>query len=143
MSNKLLKYFLFVILVLGLIMVRVYQKDLFYDPLLYFFEQNNQPGYLLNLNIPKHLVSITFRYAINTTLSMGIIYLLFMKKSYLKASSIIFLLGWLIFLPLYYYFIHTRFNYSLMIGFYVRRFLIQPVMGIILTLAFFYLKKSH
>jgi len=143
MINKLLKYILLIILVSGLIMVRVYQEDLFYDPLLYFFEQNDNQSYLLNLNVNKHLVSITFRYAINTTLSMGIIYLLFGKKSYLKVSAIIFLLGWLIFLPLYYYFIHTRFTYSLMIGFYVRRFLIQPMMGIILTLAFFYLKKSN
>ncbi len=140
--NKLLRYLLLIILVSGLIMVRVYQIDLFYDPLLYFFEQNDQPSYLSNLNIPKHLISISLRYAINAILSIGIIYLLFEKKSYLKASSIIFLIGWLIFLPLYYYFIHTGFTYSLMLGFYIRRFLIQPIMGIILTLAFFYLKKS-
>lgn len=138
--NKWLRYSIAGILTIGLILIRLNEESLFYDPLLYYFK-NSYEVTLLEIDITKHLISVTIRYGINTLLSIGIIYMLFNKKSYIKISGIVFLIGWVIFLPIYYLFINTEFEYSLMIGFYIRRFLIQPIIGIILILALFYLEK--
>lgn len=142
MSKK-LQYSLLGILILGLILIRLNQEHLFYDPLLHFFKSSHNKTNLLEIHIPKHLMSVTFRYLINTFLSLGIIYILFKNKKYIKISGIVFFVGWLIFLPIYYIFLDTEFEYSLMIGFYVRRFLIQPIIGIVLILALFYLEKTQ
>lgn len=139
--NKWVKYSLIGGLIIGLVLIRLNQELLFYDPLLHYFKSNYNRINPLEINIPKHLFSITVRYWMNAILSIGIIYLLFEKKKYIKITTIIFLIGWLIFLPIYYLFIDTEFEYSLMIGFYIRRFLIQPIIGIILILALFYLEK--
>ncbi|MFV0530494.1 MAG: exosortase F system-associated membrane protein [Flavobacteriales bacterium] len=138
--NKWLRYSIAGILTIGLILIRLNEESLFYDPLLYYFK-NSYEVTLLEIDITKHLISVTIRYGINTLLSIGIIYMLFNKKNYIKISGIVFLIGWVIFLPIYYLFINTEFEYSLMIGFYIRRFLIQPIIGIILILALFYLEK--
>ncbi|APD07874.1 hypothetical protein UJ101_02374 [Flavobacteriaceae bacterium UJ101] len=139
--NKWLRYSLVAILIMILVLIRLNQESLFYDPLLHYFKSNYDKTNFLEIDVAKHLFSVSIRYWINTFLSVGIIYLLFEKKKYIKISGIVFLVGWLIFLPLYYLFIDTQFEYSLMIGFYVRRFLIQPIIGIILILALFYLEK--
>ncbi len=140
--NKWIRYSIIGVLLIGLILVRLNQEFLFYDPLLHYFKGNfyNKTNFL-EMDTTKHLVSITIRYWVNAVLSIGIIYVLFDKKKYIKTSGIVFLIGWLVFLPIYYIFIETEFEYSLMIGFYVRRFLIQPIIGIILILALFYLEK--
>lgn len=137
--NKVVRYSSIGVLLTLMVLIRLNEQYLFYDPLLNFFK--NKQTYSIEVDSFKHLCSISVRYWLNALLSLGIIYLVFNKKQYIKISGVVFFIAWIIFLLTYYGFMKTHFEYSLMIGFYIRRFLIQPIIGIILILALFYVEK--
>ncbi len=137
--SKGVRYSIIGVLIILMVVIRLNEHRLFYDPLLYFFKNSHID--LTKIDLSKHLVSVSVRYWLNAVLSTGIIYVLFNKKQYIKISGIVFFIAWIIFLPVYALFIETDFEYSLMVGFYIRRFLIQPIIGIILILALFYVEK--
>nr|WP_257867345.1 exosortase F system-associated protein [Flavobacterium sp. J372] len=74
-----------VILVVLLAVVRFYQEDLFYDPLVPFFKTDSV--ILPFLDIPKLLGGLTLRYLINTVLSLGILWFCFKDKKYHQAHN--------------------------------------------------------
>ncbi len=137
--NNILRFTIIGFLILFMILIRLNQELLFYDPILYFFK--NEEVFKFQFDIEKHLISVSFRYFLNSLLSIGIIYFLFLNRRYIKLSALVFSVFLVIFLPIYFLFILDEFEYSQMLGFYIRRFLIQPIMGIILILALFYLEK--
>jgi len=125
-----------------LVIVRVFQYDLFYDPFLLYFKNS----YLNNLGIPefnwfKMTLFLFFRYSINSIISLFIIYTIFKKTDLIKFSIILYLISFLILIPIYYYYINIEFKSGYLAAFYVRRFLIQPLLLFLLVPAFFYQKK--
>ncbi|MGI9526484.1 MAG: exosortase F system-associated membrane protein [Weeksellaceae bacterium] len=139
---KILRWIIVALLIFGLILVRKFQTDLFYDPLLEFFHQDFLNIEFPTMDIPKHFGSIALRYAINSVLSLGIIWFIFLDKEIIKFSAIILGVFFFIFLIPYYYFIATEFSQFYTAGFYVRRLLIQPVMLLILIPAIWYWKNQ-
>lgn len=136
---KFVNYLLAGFLVLALMMVRQFQEELFYDPFLKFFQGDYRNAEYPTYNLFKLLLSVFARYAMNAILSLGIIYFLFQNKKYVKYAAFIFLLAFLILTPLYIYIIESKFSLGFTAGFYVRRFLIQPLLLLILIPAFYYL----
>ena len=131
-----------VILVFLLIIVRIFQHDLFYDPFLLYFKNS----YLNNTSIPeldwfKMTLFLFLRYSINTIISLLIIYTIFKKIDLIKFSISIYLISFLILTPIYYYYISIEFEGGYLAAFYVRRFLIQPLLLFLLVPAFFYQQK--
>ena len=131
-------------LVLLLIMVRVFQYDLFYDPFLLYFKNS----YLNNAGIPefdwlKMTLFLFFRYSINTIISLLIIYTIFKNIDLIKFSIAIYSVSFLILIPIYYYYISIEFENGYLPAFYVRRFLIQPLLLFLLVPAFFYQQKTQ
>ena len=140
---KIVRYFLAALLVLGLLMVRNFQNELFYDPLLAYFQGDFLNSEFPEFNHGKHLMSLSLRYLINSLLSLGIIHLIFQDKAILKISGLLFLLLWVITLPLYWYFISSGFSQFVTAGFYVRRILIQPILLLVLLPAGWYYLRSR
>ncbi|MGB6084488.1 exosortase F system-associated membrane protein [Moheibacter sp.] len=138
--NKWIRYTLAAVLIFGLILVRKYEDNLFYDPFLAFFK-----GDFLNKEFPEYdlvriSIHIIFRYVLNSILSLGIIGLLFWSWKYVKFTALVLLGFLLILLPLYLFMIESEFSIGENLGFYIRRFLIQPMVLLILIPAFYYQK---
>ncbi|WP_299251124.1 exosortase F system-associated protein [uncultured Lacinutrix sp.] len=127
-------FFLFGLLVL----VRAFESKLFYDPYLQFFEND-----YLYLDSPRREVFkltlfTTLRYLINTLISLTILYVFFRDKSIVKFSLIVYALSYIILLVLFLYFVLNPKQENYYMFFNIRRFLIQPLLLILLLPAFYY-----
>jgi len=90
---KLFRYILVVILFLLLVAIRGFEDVLFYDPYLTFFENDYLYVDSPRREVAKLVLNTTLRFALNTIVSLGIIYLVFNDKSILKFSSLIYLIA--------------------------------------------------
>lgn len=140
--NKIYKAIIASVLVLLLILIRYYEKSLFYDPFLIFFEND----YLYAVKPKYHLVwlllSILFRYALNTIISLAILYVVFNDKDIIKFSVLLYSLAFAILICLFLYFLVYLKQADYYLFFVVRRFLIQPLILIFLLPAFYYQKLT-
>ncbi|WP_291119305.1 exosortase F system-associated membrane protein [Empedobacter sp. UBA7248] len=142
MPNKYLRYAIAILLVFGLILVRKFEDVLFYDPFLQYFHRIGHSKFP-EIDLAKLNASLMVRYLINTLLTVLIVWFIFWKKSYVKFSIIIMIIGLIILLPIYNYLISTQFSSGEMVFFYVRRFLIQPMFLLILVPCFYYQEMQH
>lgn len=134
-QNKYLGVF---ILVMGLIAVRIFQSELFYDPLLTFFRGNFQGKPLPEYNVIKLLFYLFLRYFVNSLLSVAIIYLLFKNKNNTQLSVVlytVFAIG--LFSAITFLLINYK-PTDYMSLFYIRRFIIQPYFLLIFIPALYY-----
>ncbi|SUP54261.1 exosortase F-associated protein [Weeksella virosa] len=136
--KKWLRFLWAALFLVGLIMIRVFEKDLFYDPFIEYFQRDtsNQtfPYYVLS----RVNASILFRYALNALLTTAIIAVLFQNKKYTRFTVLVLIISLFVLLPLYNYAIKQEFQLGTNIGFYIRRFLIQPMYVLLLIPSFFY-----
>lgn len=121
-----------------LVLIRVFEDELFYDPYLTFFKND-----YLYIDSPRQEVFkltmyTSLRYVLNSIISLGIIYMFFKDKSIVKFSATVFGIAYVILIALFLYFvIHPRQeDYYLFFNF--RRFLIQPILLLLLLPAFYY-----
>lgn len=135
--NKWLKFLLVVVLIFGLILIRKYEDVLFYDPFLDYFKHSNTKHFPY-YDLQQLYASISLRYALNTLLTVFIVAVIFQNKKYTKFTIITLIAAFVILLPLYHYALLQEFEIGENIGFYIRRFLIQPMFVLILIPAFLY-----
>ena len=108
-------------------MIRFFEEQLFYDPYGSFFQND-----YLYLDNPRRetfklVVFTTLRFALNTIISLGILYVVFKDKSIVKFSAIIYAIAYIILLALYLYFVLSPKQEDYYLFFNIRRFLIQPI----------------
>ena len=127
----------FTLLVL-LVLVRVFQEQLFYDPFIAFFR--NESKIVPPINKLKLFGSLLFRYGLNTILSLGILYLLFRDISLLKLTSFLYCILFAV-LATALYVIVLQEEPNLLALFYIRRFIIQPLF-LFLFLPALYFQKN-
>ncbi|MBT8304643.1 MAG: exosortase F system-associated protein [Bacteroidia bacterium] len=125
-----------------LILIRVFESQLFYDPYLLFFQDDYLRMDYPNREVFKLIAFTTLRYLLNTLISLGIIYIIFKDKSMIKFAAILYVIAYLILLVLFLYFVLNPRQEDYLIFFYIRRFLIQPILLLLLLPAFYYFKKS-
>ena len=139
--NRYQKILGLLIIVVGLVLVRVFEKRLFDDPYLAFFHSDSFGNQLPDCNGFLLGLGYFFRYGLNTILSLAAIYVIFEDLKLLKFASIMYLAFFAILMILLFS-IRALDESSLnMILFYVRRFVIQPVLLLLFVPAFFYQKK--
>ncbi len=137
MSNP-IKYILLFVLFGLLILIRVFERELFYDPYLVFFQNDYLYVDSPRREVLKLIGFTTLRYLLNTVISLGILYVFFKDKSIIKFSIIIYVLAYIILLLIYLYFVINPRQEDYYLFFNVRRFLIQPIILILLLPAFYY-----
>lgn len=144
MLNKLLRHkwnvFITVVLLSLLVVIRALESQLFYDPFLIYFEED-----YLKLPLPEFdglqlFFGLTFRFFLNTILSLGIIYTVFKDKEVITFASILYLILFVILIAAFFCILHFFKNQENLLLFYVRRFLIQPLFLIVFVPAFYYQK---
>ena len=140
---KAINYIVVCLLILGLILIRFFEDTLFYDPYLTFFE--NDYLYIDNprREVAKLLASTVFRYTLNTAISLVILFLVFKDRSVVKFSGIIYVIAFVLLMMAYTYFVVNPKQEDYYLFFNVRRFLIQPVILILLIPAFYYHKFKN
>ncbi len=140
--NRWLRYLLIALLAIGLLLVRHFETDLFYDPFISFFKGEYFNFFLPEFTWSSLIYSLGFRFGLNTILSLAILYLIFKDRGIVKAASAIYAFCFCVLLVVL-VIILANAQPSLTAIFYVRRFLIQPLLLLILIPAFYYHKIKN
>ncbi|WP_347922769.1 exosortase F system-associated protein [Pontimicrobium sp. SW4] len=138
--HKWLKYILILVLVFLLALIRFFEDYLFYDPYLQFFEND-----YLYIDSPRRetlklVLFTTLRYILNSIISISILFIAFKSKSVVKFATIIYVIAYLFLLAAFLYFVINPKQEDYYLFFNIRRFLIQPLILVVLLPAFYYNK---
>ena len=140
--SKTLRYITVFILFMALAAVRFFERELFYDPLIAYFDTGYLDGkFLPEMDFFYFFLSVTFRYWLNCGISLLLIYLLFLEASMVKFSLLFYGCSFVVLMLLYAALISGFDPEHYLRLFYVRRLLIQPVFIILLLPAFYYQKR--
>lgn len=147
MLNKLLQnkttIVVVMVLVVLLVSIRAFERQLFYDPFLVYFEGDYMKLPLPEFDNLKLFVGLSFRFFLNTILSLGILYFLFKDKEMISFASILYLFLFAILIVAFFCILYFFNNQENLLLFYVRRFLIQPLFLILFVPAFYYQKLKN
>jgi exosortase F-associated protein len=135
-------FFLIGLLVLLLAGIRAFESQMFYDPFLLYFEDDYLKKPLPDFNAFRLFFSLSFRFVLNTILSLGILYIIFKDKEMIQFASILYLFFFLVLIVGFFSALHFYGNQNNLLLFYVRRFLIQPLFLILFIPAFYYQKLN-
>jgi len=141
--HKIVAYFLIGILLMLLVLIRAYENVLFYDPYLTFFKNDYLYIDSPRREIAKLVLNTTFRFVLNTLISLGILYLIFKDRSIIKFSALIYFVAYVLLLIPFLYFVENPKQEDYYLFFNIRRFLIQPIILILLFPAFYYYKLNR
>ena len=136
-------YIVLLILFGLLVLIRVFENELFYDPYLMFFKSDYLHMDFPRREILKLSLFTTLRFVLNTAISLGIIYILFRDKSIVKFSSIVYGVAYIILMLFFLYFVINPRQEDYYLFFNFRRFLIQPLLLLLLVPAFYYYKLKN
>lgn len=140
--NKAIKIGLVLLLTILLILIRFFESDLFYDPLYSYFKSDYSNLPIPEIDTLKFLGNITFRFLLNTFISLAILWVLFKDKGVMKFSMILYFLFFIVLTLLFSYLLFYSNSKNLFALFYVRRFLIQPLFLLLLIPAFYFQKNK-
>lgn len=142
-KSKVLDITIIGILVIALMLIRMFEKELFYDPFLDFFHGNTQNKTIPEFNTIKLFLGILYRYSINSTFTVLIVYFLFKDVSIVKLTSFLLSIFFVVLIILFFSLLYFSKTPDYLFLFYVRRFLIQPLFLILFVPAFFYQKSVN
>ena len=126
-----------IIIVLCFVLIRALEASLFYDPFLQYFESDFSSAPFPNVDVFRLFCNLLFRFALNTVLSLMLIYVLFKDLEILKFTGYLFLFFFLVLFSMFFIIIQY-FQDSSWVLFYVRRFIIQPLLVLLFIPAFYY-----
>ncbi|MCJ7934277.1 MAG: exosortase F system-associated protein [Chryseobacterium sp.] len=138
---KMFNWFLVLTGICGLIGVRVLEDQIFYDPFLGYFHEA-----IKNIEFPEFdwgrlVAGHLFRFILNLIFSCLIIQGLFKNRQWTLQGAVLITIVFAITFPVYLYCIHDRFEIGYLFSFYMRRFVIQPLI-ILLVVPMFYYRKQ-
>lgn len=136
-----LRRFLVFIGVIGLIVVRGVEENIFYDPFLGYFKSADHSAAFPEFVWGKLILSYLFRFLLNAFFSLWIFHFLFQNRDWTKQAAVLIALVFLIIFPIYLYCIYDQFQFGYLFSFYVRRFVIQPLTVVLIIPIFYYRKK--
>jgi exosortase F-associated protein len=140
--NKSIRIILIIISVVGLILVRQFAANLFYDPLIEFFKTDHTTHPLPEMMKGKLFINVSIRYVINSIISVLILWIIFRNGNIVRLSALIFGALFIMFMTAFVILVFTSEAGDHMALFYVRRFLIQPLFLLLLLPAFYFHKRS-
>ena len=134
------KYILLLFLVFLLVLIRAYESELFYDPLIEYFKNNYLYSKMPEVDTWHLMIDTLFRYALNSLVSLAIIYVAFQNTRHVKFAGFFLMVAFLILMFVFVYLLRGKFEEGYLFPFYIRRFLIHPMFLLLLFPAFYFLK---
>ncbi len=138
---RIVDWIIVLLAVFGLIGVRFVEEKIFYDPFLDFFHEANKKANFPDFLWTKLILNYLFRFVLNLLLSVTIIYFIFKRKDWAIQAALLILLVFAITFPIYLYCIYTQFDTGYLFSFYMRRFVIQPLILLLIIPLFYYRKQ--
>lgn len=139
--NKIARLVITFFCLLGFLYIRFRESELFYDPLIDYYHGDYQNRALPTLQEGKLFLNVLYRYVLNFILSIGLLWAAFTDTQILKFASLFYIFVCIILIILMYICIQGYDPKGYLPLFYVRRFLIQPLLIFLLLPAFFYASK--
>jgi exosortase F-associated protein len=141
--NHKIRIALAILFILLLVLIRAYEDSLFYDPFLDYFK-----GEYYNLPLPEIenlqlFFGLMFRYCLNTTVSLAVIYVLFKDIDAIKFASFLYFVFFVILVAAFFFILLNNGEIHKMGLFYIRRFIIQPLFLLLFLPAFYYQKQKN
>jgi exosortase F-associated protein len=129
-------------LIMLLVLIRAFEKTLFYDPFLEYFKSEYSQLVFPKINVIKLFFSLGMRFYLNSVISSLLLYVLFKDRQMVKFTALLYMILGSI-LMISFIFTLTFFGEeNKMTLFYIRRFLIQPIFILLFIPAFYYQKHS-
>ena len=138
---KILSWLLVLAGVCGLVGVRMLEDAIFYDPFLNYFHEANKNISLPQFEWGKLILSHLFRFILNLFFSCIIIHFLFKNKEWTMQGAVLITVIFAITFPIYLYCIYNQFEIGYLFSFYMRRFVIQPLILLLIVPLFYYRKQ--
>lgn len=139
---KILQWIFALIGFTGLIAVRFVENDIFYDPFLNFFKVADKQMVFPDFEWLRLILNYIFRFALNAFFSLIIIHALFLNKKWTIQGFVLMAIVFVITLPIYLFCVYDHFEIGYLFSFYMRRFVIQPLI-ILLIIPLFYYRKQR
>ncbi|WP_262150572.1 exosortase F system-associated membrane protein [Chryseobacterium foetidum] len=138
---KVLNWFFVLIGIAGIVSVRIFEDSLFYDPFLNYFHDATKNAKFPDFEWTKLILSHLFRFILNLISSCIIIHFIFKNKSWTVQGAILITIIFAITFPIYLYCVSDRFEIGYLFSFYIRRFVIQPLILLLIIPLFYYRKQ--
>ncbi|MGI9530854.1 exosortase F system-associated membrane protein [Lutimonas sp.] len=134
------KYRVIIILFLFflLVLVRGFEQVLFYDPFINYFKNDYLYEPIPVFSGSKLLISLIFRYGLNTLISLLIIYVAFQNKNFVLFSLKFYLIAFVLLSITFFVILKGELADGYLFAIYIRRFLIHPLFVLLLLPAFYY-----
>lgn len=135
---KILNWLLIIAGISGLIGVRALEDYIFYDPFLNFFHEADRNMPFPDFEWGKLIVNYLFRFILNLFFSCVVIHFWFKNRKWTVQGAVLILIIFGITFPIYLYCIYTQFEIGYLFSFYMRRFVIQPLILLLIIPMFYY-----
>jgi exosortase F-associated protein len=132
-----------VLLVAGLVAVRGFEDLFFPDPLKVYFHSDFQLRPVPPVSMLEQIVVTSLRFLANMILSLWIVWYLYKKKAYVNASLWVYLFAYLLLMVAFCLLLTADSDLGKMGLFYVRRFLIHPLLLFVLVAGFYFLQHKN
>ncbi len=142
-KESLKKYSLIAGLLLLLVAIRFFERQLFNDGLIDFFRYDYLKSNLPGISKLTIVLTDSLRYWINSLISITILYLLFKRRDLPLFLFSFYLLAFIAGLVFFVYALNHYQPGEYLVLFYIRRFFIQPVLLLVLIPALLYHKKNE
>jgi exosortase F-associated protein len=126
----------------GLIGIRMVESSVFYDPFLEYFHETNKYLSLPEFVWGKLILHHIFRFALNLLFSAIVLQAFFNNLKWTIQGLVLMTLVFAITFPIYLYCLHSELKIGYLFTFYMRRFVIQPIILLLIIPLFYYRKRS-
>ena len=137
---KILNWILVFVGILGLVSVRFLEDKIFYDPFLAFFKGDYKVAQIPEFLWGKLIISHFFRFFLNLFFSAVVIHFMFLNKKWTLQAVVLITVAFLFFFPIYLWCLYTKMEIGYLFTFSVRRFVIQPIILLLIIPIFYYRK---
>lgn len=127
----------------GLVLIRAFEEVLFYDPFLAFFKSDFKNSKLPIFEAIPLFLGLVFRFSLNTIFSLAILYCFFKQKQMLWFAGKLYVLALFVLLLAFFAIVFLFESPNYVVLFYVRRFLIQPMLLMLFVPAFYLQYRSN
>ena len=138
---KILNFILVFAGILGLVSVRFLEDKIFYDPFLEFFKADYKVAQVPDFIWGKLMLSHFFRFALNLIFSAIVVHFMFLNKKWTIQAVFLMVVAFLFFFPIYLWCLYSKMEIGSLFTFSVRRFVIQPIILLLIIPIFYYRKK--
>ena len=138
---RIVNWIIVLIAISGLIGIRAMEDKIFYDPFLNYFHEASKKAVFPDFEWGKLVLNYIFRFSLNLIFSLIAVHFIFKRKDWTMQAGILICLVFAITFPIYLYCISTKFEIGYLFSFYMRRFVIQPLILLLIIPMFYYRKK--